>query len=85
MEHEKSEGSKVEPQLHCVITCYYYTPFLNDYIREAIPEELILTLRSLYPNGEQRREIRIIKEEDEIDNINCLIHRVPFQITTDTS
>lgn len=27
-------------------------------------------------------DLRIIKEEDEVDNINYLLNRVPFQIAT---
>lgn len=46
---------------------------------------MMLTLRTLYPNSEQKTDIRVIKEEDLMDNVNCLIHRVPFQITTDRS
>ena len=29
------------------------------------------------------KDIKIIKEEDEADSINCLLNRVPFQISTE--
>jgi len=40
-------------------------------------------MRLKYPKGEETVNIRVVGEADELDNLNCLMNRIPFQIVTD--
>jgi len=64
--------------LACQVHCYYYTPFVEDYIREIVPESMVLKIRTVYPNKEIAIDMTLVKEEDEYNNIKNLIEKIPF-------
>ena len=72
-EFKEEDSYEKELYLACKMHCYYYTPFAEDYIREIIPESMLLKVRTVYPNQELSLEIKIVKEEDEYSNIRNLI------------
>ena len=51
-EFKEEDSYEKELYLACKMHCYYYTPFAEDYIREIIPERMLLKVRTVYPNQE---------------------------------